>query len=73
MAPKKPKPNPAAPDGLPASRSDRDATSKSAVSEVQDPAISGDAGKAIPGEANEPEVDEAGQIRDDSAAVDLLH
>ena len=72
MTPKK-KTTPAPPDGLPARRKDRDATSKSAVSEVQDPAISGDAGKATPTEANEPEVDEAGQIREDTAAIDLLH
>ena len=63
------------PDGEPkAPPKDRDSTRKSKVSEVQDPLITGDAGKAGkrlgPGEAN---VDEAGQLRRRKGEVDLLH
>jgi len=44
------------------------------VSEVQDPDISGDAGKPENGRvADETTVDEAGQIRRKDAPVDLLH
>lgn len=63
------------PDGEPKQPTrDRDSTSKSKVAEVQDPLISGDAGK--PGgrvETNEANVDEAGQVRRKKGVVDLLH
>ena len=63
------------PDGEPREPpKDRDSTRKSKVSEVQDPLIAGDAGKAGkrqgPGEVN---VDEAGQLRRRKGEVDLLH
>ena len=62
------------PDGEPREPpKDRDST-RSKVSEVQDPLIAGDAGKAGkrqgPGEVN---VDEAGQLRRRKGEVDLLH
>ena len=59
------------PDGEPkAPPKDRDST-RSKVSEVQDPLIAGDAGKRLgPGEVN---VDEAGQLRRRKGEVDLLH
>ena len=69
------RPNPSPPDGEPKPPSrDRDSTSKSAVAEVQDPLISGDAGKAG-GRAgtDEATVDEAGQVRRKKGDVDLLH
>jgi hypothetical protein len=69
------RPKPTPPDGQPKqSAKDRDGTAKSKVTEVQDPLIAGDAGKAgkrqETGEAN---VDEAGQIRRKNSEVDLLH
>lgn len=69
------KPKPAAtPDGEHASKpADKDTAGKSKLSEVQDPTISGDAGKGGHREANEPSVDEAGQITREPAPVDLLH
>jgi len=72
---RKPKPRPAFPDGEPRlPRSDRDGSGRSTVSEVQDPDISGDAGKRESGRvADETTVDEAGQIRKKDAPVDLLH
>lgn len=70
--PKKPA---SAPDGEPRQPAqDRDGTAKSKVSEVQDPLISGDAGKRGKRiETNEAAVDEAGQIRRKKGDVDLLH
>jgi hypothetical protein len=70
--PKKPAP---APDGEPRQPArDRDGATKSKVSEVQDPLISGDAGKqGKRTETNEAQVDEAGQIRRKKSDVDLLH
>ena len=64
-----------APDGKPKqSPEDRDSTAKSTVSEVQDPLISGDAGKpGAPKETDEANVDEAGQVRRRRGDVDLLH
>lgn len=72
--PKKPAPVPA-PDGEPRQPAkDRDSTAKSKVSEVQDPLISGDAGKQGKRiETDEAQVDEAGQIRRRNVGVDLLH
>jgi len=67
--PKRPTP----PDGLPRERNDRDATRRSKVSEVQDPTISGDAGKAGYQNADEPIPDESGQIRKEKTGEDLLH
>lgn len=52
---------------------DADTRNQSKVSEVQDPAISGDAGKGRRQEADEASVDEAGQVRKDRGSVDLLH
>jgi hypothetical protein len=52
---------------------DADTGNQSKVSEVQDPAITGDAGKGGRREADEAGVDEAGQISKDRGAVDLLH
>jgi hypothetical protein len=71
---RKPKPRPASPDGQPQLPSgDRDSTGKSTVSEVQDPAISGDAKRESGRSADETTVDEAGQIRKKDPPVDLLH
>jgi hypothetical protein len=69
------RPKPTPPDGEPKQPDkDRDGTAKSKVTEVQDPLIAGDAGKAgkrlETGDAN---VDEAGQIRRKNSEVDLLH
>ncbi len=68
-------PKPPPPDGEPRQPTrDRDSSAKSKVTEVQDPLISGDAGK--PGgrvETNEANVDEAGQLRRKKGEVDLLH
>lgn len=62
------------PDGQPRpERSDRDSTSRSRVSEVQDPAVSGDAGGGQRGQADEPQVDEAGNVRKPTERIDLLH
>jgi hypothetical protein len=71
--PKKPKPGPAAPDGSPKPRADRERTRKSKVSRVEDPLISGDAKPETSRNADEVAVDEAGQIRKKPAPVDLLH
>jgi len=64
-----------APDGEPKRPlEDSDSTRKSKVTEVQDPLISGDAGK--PGArtgTDEASVDEAGQVRRKKGDVDLLH
>ena len=65
----------AVPDGepkLPAK--DRDGTSKSKMTDVQDPLIAGDTGKAEKGrETSEPNVGEAGEVRRKKDEVDLLH
>jgi hypothetical protein len=62
------------PDGEPKPPSrDRDSTAKSKVSEVQDPLIAGDAGKRGRADADEANVDEAGQVRHKKGEVDLLH
>jgi hypothetical protein len=63
------------PDGEPKQPSrDRDSTAKSKVTEVQDPLIAGDAGRAGKRvETDEANVDEAGQIRRKRGEVDLLH
>jgi hypothetical protein len=72
--PRKEAPDTPAPDGEPRAPSrDRDSTRKSKVSEVQDPLISGDAGKNSRAETNEANVDEAGQVRRRKSDVDLLH
>jgi hypothetical protein len=65
----------AAPDGEPKQPAkDRDDTSKSKITEVQDPLIEGDAKKAgNRAETDEATVDEAGQIRKKNPAVDLRH
>lgn len=65
----------APPDGEPRQPSrDRDGTAKSKMSDVQDPLIAGDASKANGrAEANEANVDEAGQLRRRKGEVDLLH
>ena len=64
-----------APDGEPKQPAkDRDSTAKSKVSDVQDPLITGDAGrKSKRTETSEASVDEAGQIRRKGTEVDLLH
>lgn len=70
----KEKPETPAPDGEPKQPpTDRDSTNKSKVSEVQDPLISGDAGKGGRTETNEANVDEAGQVSRKKGDVDLLH
>lgn len=63
------------PDGVPKQPAkDKESTAKSKVSEVQDPLISGDAGKAGKRlETGDATVDEAGQIRRKGVDVDLLH
>ena len=63
------------PDGEPKKQAkDRDGTSKSKITEVQDPLIAGDAGKkGNRTETAEASVDEAGQIRRKASEVDLLH
>lgn len=72
--PRKDGPDTPAPDGEPRPRpSDPDSTRKSKVSEVQDPLISGDAGKGGRTEADEAKVDEAGQVRRKKGEVDMLH
>ena len=71
---RKPKPRPAPPDGEPQlPPEDRDTSGKSTVSDVQDPAISGDAKPESGRSADETTVDEAGQIRKKDPPVDLLH
>ena len=68
--PKKPVPSP---DGRPRPAApDKDGTSKSRMSEVQDPLISGDAGKDVV-ETSDVIVDKAGQVRRKNQDVDLLH
>lgn len=68
--PKKPVP---APDGKPKPAApDSDSTSKSRVSEIQDPLISGDAGEDAV-ETGDVVVDKAGQVRRKDKDVDLLH
>lgn len=68
------KPTPTPPDGQPSGgRTDPDSTDRSRVSEVQDPGISGDAGPRQRGLADEPQVDEAGNVRRPQEAPDLLH
>ena len=65
----------AAPDGepkLPAK--DRDGTSNSKITDVQDPLIAGDTGRTGKGrETGEPNVVEAGEVRRKKDEVDLLH
>lgn len=63
------------PDGEPEPPlKDKDSTAKSKVSEVQDPLISGDVGKAGGRvDTDEANVDEAGQVRRKKGEVDLLH
>jgi hypothetical protein len=65
----------ATPDGEPKPPArDRDSTAKSKVTEVQDPLIAGDAGKAGKRvETDEVKVDEAGELRHQKGEVDLLH
>ena len=61
------------PDGKPRpSAPDKDSTSKSRVSEVQDPLISGDGGKEVV-ETGDVVVDKAGQVRRKDKDIDLLH
>ena len=61
--PRKDTPNTPAPDGEPKQPPrGPDSTRKSQVSEVQDPLISGDAGKGGRTETNEANVVEAGQV-----------
>lgn len=68
--PKKPGPSP---DGKPRPAApDKDSMSKSRMSEVQDPLISGDAGKDVV-ETGDVVVDKAGQVRRKDQDVDLLH
>lgn len=63
-----------APDGQPTPRRrDADGTSKSRVSEVQDPIIPGDAGGKAAVDAGEASVDEAGQVKPKKENLDLLH
>jgi hypothetical protein len=69
------RPKPSPPDGEPKLPSrDRDSTAKSKVSEVQDPLISGDAGKdGARVDTDEATIDGAGQVRRKKGDVDLLH
>ena len=65
---------PTPPDGAPAKRrDDRDSTSRSRVSEVQDPEISGDVEPGPRSNSVEPAVDKAGQIIRERNSVDELH
>lgn len=74
MTGRKPKSRPVGPDGQAAEpRDDRDASTRSKVSEVQDPAISGDAGPPRRDGEGGAAVDEAGQIRPARDGPDLLH
>jgi hypothetical protein len=71
-APRKKPPTP--PDGEPAKRrDDRDSTTRSRVSEVQDPEISGDVEPGPRSNSVEPAVDKAGQIVREKNSVDELH
>jgi hypothetical protein len=70
--PRKKQPTP--PDGAPAKRrDDRDSTTRSRVSEVQDPEISGDVEPGSRSNSVEPAVDKAGQIVRERNSVDELH
>lgn len=62
-----------APDGEPAPRTrDTESTTRSRVSEVQDPVIAGDAGaKTV--DAGDVRVDDAGHVRPKKENLDLLH
>jgi hypothetical protein len=73
--PKLRRPKTPAPDGEPKQPSrDRDSTVKSKVTDVQDPLIAGNAGRAGKCmETDEANVDEAGHIRRKRGEVDLLH
>lgn len=63
-----------APDGQPAPRTrDTESTTKSRVSEVQDPLIAGDARGKAAVDAGDVSVDEAGQVRPKKQNLDLLH
>jgi len=74
ILPKTPRKAPTAPDGGPkTSAQNRASRSKSRISQVEDPLISGDAGKRGRGNTDEAAVDEAGQIRKKQPPVDLLH
>jgi hypothetical protein len=69
-----PRRKPPPPDGAPAKRrNDRDSTSRSRVSEVQDPEISGDVEPGPRSNSVEPAVDKAGQIVRERNSVDELH
>jgi hypothetical protein len=71
-APRKKPPSP--PDGEPAKRrEDRDSTTRSRVSEAQDPEISGDVEPGPRSNSVEPTVDKAGQIVREKNPVDELH
>lgn len=64
----------ATPDGAPRRREkNSEQTATSIVSDVQDPLISGDAGKRGRRNSGEAAVDAAGQIRRRDNDVDLLH
>ena len=65
----------ATPDGEPrSSAKGRGRTAKSKVTEVQDPLIAGDTGKAGKRvETDEVNVDDAGEVRRKKGEVDLLH
>jgi C4-type Zn-finger protein len=72
MPPRKKQPPP--PDGEPVKRrDDRDSTTRSRVSEVQDPEISGDVEPGPRSNSVEPAVDKAGQIIRRKDQVDELH
>lgn len=74
MADRPRKKQPTPPDGEPANRrEDRDSTTRSHVSEVQDPEISGDVEAGPRSNSVEPAVDKAGQIVGERNSVDELH
>lgn len=63
-----------APDGEPAPRTrDTESTTKSRVSEVQDPIIAGDVGGNAKVDAGDVPVDDAGQVKPRNENLDLLH
>jgi len=65
---------PTPPDGEPVKpRDDRDSTTRSRVSEVQDPEISGDVEPGQRSNSVEPIVDKAGQIISQKEPIDELH
>lgn len=68
---RKPRNNPTSPDGKPAAKSRNQ--QDSSLSAVDDPLISGDSGSKKRVEADEAQVDEAGQIDKKPPSVDLLH